>query len=136
MITDKGKLTLPNFNCVNCGNQGVFELRVCKKWRCGGCGARYVLISYFLDDDDEVKIEYKMSGFTCMKNSYLDKCDNECPSTNMYCKDHSTEMDLQKALEAVSYAKKRVSEAELEYKRVEESRKAWLISGLSGIDEE
>lgn len=130
-----GKIVLSDFTCIHCGHKSIF-LDMKSAWHCAKCGAKYKLMGHTINNLGNIECEYNMNGFNCIQGSYTNKCDNVCPAPYMYCKEHSDKEHLERAKRAVSDAAKRVEDAKSNYKLVEESRKTWMITELSGMDDE
>lgn len=134
-LQGRGKAIIYNFECAHCGYKD-HSMEMKANWSCVKCGARYSLVSHLVDANGEIDYEYDMVGFVCIQNDFMEKCDNQCPAPYMYCKVHSSEKHLERAKKSIDDAKRRVEDAKHKCKLVEESRKTWMITELSGIDNE
>jgi rRNA maturation endonuclease Nob1 len=130
----KGKIVLDGIDCQHCNhkvlNGSLEETEICES-----CGARYKLVNVNINNN-EPNSEYAFTGFNCIERGWLDKCHNTCPAPFMYCKYHSDDASIEKAKKAIDEAKCKVVEAEERLKVVEESKKTWMVTELSGINDE
>lgn len=102
---------------------------------CSECGAHYEYTRRHLGKD-QVDFHFKFSGFRCMKRkSFGSNCDNVCPGPGMYCEEHTDEKAFEEARNSIKYAEQRLEESKEEMKRMEESKRLWLVNEVSGIDE-
>lgn len=104
--------------------------------QCSECGAHYELKE---EDSLEGHIDYtfEYTGFRCIhKKSFSDPCQNTCPGPAMFCKEHITDKYFDKISEEISYAEQRLEEVKEELSKMNESKRIWLISEMSGIDEQ
>lgn len=118
-------------DCLKCGEQlrinGVPQRTSC------GCGAHYELVSSQIVDQ-YVQSEYDFKGFVCTFKSYTTACYNSCPSPNMYCRDHCSDDTVVSAKKDVEYAEQRVNEMRKKLDAIENSKKVWIISDMSGLN--
>ena len=130
----KGKIVLEGIECQHCNNKilnGTLEdIHVCSS-----CGARYKGVATKLNNG-EPTVEYTFTGFNCIEMNYFDKCNNTCPAPFMYCQYHCNDASIEKAKRVIEEAKNKVEEAKDKLKAVEESKKTWMITELSGINDE
>ena len=121
-------------SCIKCGT--VFQMWVRSDTiKCKECGATYEVEDSVLGDQ-HVEYSYKFVGFSCMHSSAMTTCDNKCPASNMYCKEHIGDEYFATANNSIEYAEKRLIEAKEKLERLEESKKIYLIQEVSGIDED
>jgi len=130
----KGKIMLDGVECQHCKNK-ILNGQLEDIHVCNSCGARYKLVRTNFTNG-EPNMEYAFSGFNCIERNYFDKCNNTCPAPFMYCQYHCNDDSINKAKRAIDEAKSKVTDAESKLKAVEESKKTWMITELSGIDNE
>jgi hypothetical protein len=129
----KGKITLNGAECQHCDNKilnkVLEDIHICNL-----CGAKYKVVNINLNNG-EPGVEYTFIGFNCIEISYLNKCNNTCPAPFMYCQYHCNDESIRKTKRLIEEAKNKVKEAEDKLKAIKESKKTWMITELSGIDD-
>jgi len=127
---------MPQTNCLRCdGKINVGRLENGAK--CTSCGATY---EYQKRDIGEKEIDYffAFKGFGCIhrESLYKETCNHVCPGPGMYCKEHLTDKDFEKAQDAIKYSEQRLEENKETLEAMKESKRLWLVNRMSGIDEQ
>jgi hypothetical protein len=103
--------------------------------KCRECGAFYTIIDSELQDQ-HIDYSFNFVGFKCINITNFQGCDNICPAPGMYCREHVSDSNFITAKNSITYAIERLADAKENLKRMEESKKTWLIQEVSGIDEQ
>lgn len=127
----KGKIILESANCQHCNNR-VFGFNVNTTEICRACGAKYELVKLSTNNNIP-SAEFKFTGFNCMELSYIDSCSNTCPTSNMYCEEHSNDSSIEKVRREISAFEDKIKTARDKLRTINASRKTWAISKLSGM---
>lgn len=98
------------------------------------CGAEYKLINTTITEEN-IEMEYEFIQFTCIHNDYTQKCKNPCPSSHLYCKDHSSPEMIENLKKEIQQAEERLNKVKNKLIAVENSRSVWLINEISGMNE-
>jgi len=132
IITAKGKLNFAMLTCSQCS--GTLYAFHKSNLRCSDCGANYEKIEE-RTEDLEWEIDYKLSGFKCRHHDFLTMtyCDNDCPTSHMFCEEHISEKEFVRAKEMVRYNEKALESSKLILESMEQSKKNWLVNKLSGL---
>lgn len=129
-----GKIIMQDSMCIKCGTKIQSWVRS-DTIRCKICGAIYEVEDSTVGDQT-VEYTYKFVGFHCIHSSSLESCDNICPASHMYCKDHTSDSSFEAANNSIRYAEERLEIVKETLTQMEESKKTWLIQEVSGIDED
>lgn len=124
-----GKIILELAQCLHCEYKFRFDISNNIE-RCNNCGASYKLIQYSTDTS-EVLCSYKFDNFLCR---YF-KCDNKCPLPFMYCIEHCGTKYIGKVEDNIKYANSTIKSDREKINLMKESKKTWMITKLSGINE-
>lgn len=128
----KGKVILEGVECHHCKNT-ILDSYILNTEICKSCGARYDLISTNVENN-LIDAEYIFGGFNCMEQGWLEKCTNICPAPFMYCRQHSNDDSIKKAEREIEEAKGKVDQAKSKLDTIRESKKTWIVTKLSGMD--
>ena len=101
--------------------------------RCNNCGAYYMVESKLIVNSG-VEFMYNFIEFKCTY-SFMEPCLNVCPMPYMFCKSHITEECAKQIKSSYIYASNALQRSKDRLKRIQESKKTWVITRLSGIDE-
>ena len=130
----KGNIVLDGIECRHCKNK-VLGSVLESIGVCDNCGARYELLNTNLSNQ-KVTVEFKFEGFNCLEISFFSKCNNICPAPFMYCRSHSDDVSIKRAEGTVESAKKTVEKEKDKLNMIKESKKTWMVTKLSGIEDE
>lgn len=133
-VTISGRIMLDSMECHHCKAK-IFGSNIDIVDVCETCGAKYELVNTNLSGKD-VTAEFKFEGFNCLEQGYFDKCQNTCPAPFMYCKDHCNDAAIQKAENAIKSAEKTVQKEKDKLELIKKSKKTWMVTELSGINDE
>lgn len=128
-----GTVYFGQLDCPNCSSPILFNGDI--QIKCKKCGA-------FMQVKSTKIVDYKMEcilnydGFVCINSAYQNTCFNVCPAEYMYCKEHCKQENIDDQKKRIKSAEEDLSEQKEKLKLIEASRKTWLITKLSGIDEE
>ena len=131
MLTITGKINLLETTCIKCHCK-IYGIKEPEKVKCANCGATYEL-THTEAQAQQIFYEYDFIGFKCLHRDYLNFCDNLCPAPEMYCREHSEQKDIDKAEQTIKHIETRLDDAQRDLDRIEESKKTWIISDLSGV---
>ena len=104
--------------------------------KCAECGAYYVSSRQRYDiteTDKDVEFVFEFKEFRCVHASYMNSCDNICPTLGMYCKDHTSDKFIDEVQREIVSNDKRLQDSKVKLDKVYESKRNWLITGISGI---
>ena len=134
----EGSILLNQVKCQHCDNNILGEAMV-RETICKKCGAKYKLISVTTlhsDIDNEIKAEYQFENFNCIQLEFFDKCKNTCPAPFMFCKDHTNDTFIKISENMIERAEIKLVESKEKLELIKKSKKNWMITELSGIDNE
>jgi len=141
VLTVTGKISMYDVTCIKC-NGKISGYKILKEFICE-CGAKYDVnltgnpkVLMGPKGDPTVEYLYNFLGFVCIHSSYSDRCENICPASFMYCKEHSDESSMDDIKKSIVYAEGNLNKIKESFERMQESRKTWLIKKVSGIDEQ
>lgn len=137
-LTVIGKITMQNVQNVMCEKCGaIINLyNYAPIIRCDSCGASYNVSTSDMKDTQNMEFTFDFTGFQCMYKSFSSVCANKCPAPEMFCKEHTSDNAFKDAQTGIKYCKERLAEAEDRLRKMEESKKTWLIMEVSGLDED
>lgn len=129
-----GKISMPNIMCEKCGmTMQMYNYQPMLK--CPSCGSMYKLESSVIQEGN-VEMTYEFTEFQCLHKTYSEQCKNKCPAPEMFCKEHTSEAAFEEANKSVKYYQDLLAGAEEKLRKMEESKKTWLIEEVSGINED
>lgn len=143
-LSVSAKITFKNIQCEKC-DSNIYPKDNAVEIKCSECGAFYILSSNVEDSINNNVAIFEFLEYRCIhrglakdrtKGSLYEECCNPCPSGSMYCREHCSDGDIESAENSVSYAHKRLRDAEEDLDNLKESKKIWLIEEISGINED
>jgi ribosomal protein S27E len=128
-----GRISMQDTDCIKCDNLIRLFARS-DTIRCDNCGATYNFVDS-TNGDQHIEFMYEFVEFRCVLGG-MEKCHNPCPAPSMFCKEHVSDESFKRTNSELQYAEKRIGEVKEKIRRMEESKKVWIIQKLSGIDNE
>ena len=128
-----GKIYVQDTNCIRC-NAPLKIYGKPDELSCG-CGAHYGILKAEIVEQ-QVEMEYAFMGFICIHSGFNQSCRVSCPAPNMYCKEHCSDKAIDSAKKDIEYSEQRTIQAKNKLVSLEESKKTWLISEMSGLNEQ
>lgn len=125
-----GKIYPSDVNCIKCGELIRVHNKPMEVYCI--CGAGYKLIKEEIVEQ-HIEMEYNFTNFVCIFSNYSNRCNKSCPAPNMYCKDHCNDDAIETILRDIQYSEERMVQLKKRLENLQESRKNWIISEMSGI---
>lgn len=133
-LTAIGKISMPNLMCEKCGC-AIQSYNYSESLKCSSCGAIYETSGAEIKDG-AVEIVYEFLAFQCLHATYNNPCKNVCPAPEMYCKEHTSDSAFDDANKNIKYYEDLMTAAQDKLHKMEESKKTWLITEVSGLNED
>ena len=133
-IIVNGKAVLDSFDCQHCKNK-IFNITLDETCVCKTCGSKYKLIDLKISNQ-QISAEFEFEGFCCLEQGYINKCNNMCPAPSMFCMIHSDESSIKKTKDSIKIAEDAVERERNKLDLIIKSKKTWIITNLSGIENE
>lgn len=119
-------------SCIKCGNR-IYCKAQSSEAKCRACGATYELEKSDIDGQ-HISCSYKFVHYRCIYSSIMtESCNNVCPSSYMYCKEHISDDDFDSANRLITHTEQQLKTAVETLERMKESKRIWLIQEVSGI---
>lgn len=127
------------FNTTKCQGCGAdfTPKKVNAKIACPNCGASYKETIRNIDDSNgTLKMTCEFDGYSCTFSKYGERCSGKCPAPGMFCMTHCDDVIIEDIQKDIIYNDKKIEEAKARLQQIEESKKTWMITELSGLSEE
>lgn len=124
--------TKPMF-CEKCNGRMYGDIFV--NLKCHECGALYQLDKNQekMLEDNSIDYIYVFKKFVCTHQDYKLSCENECPSSHMFCLSHLQDKSFDDINSTIISLSDRIEKEKRLLDKMTESRKTWYIKEMAGL---